>query len=99
MRTILVDDGEFKIAFERRARDGLPHFLKCERHFRRRFDLNHSATISCAGQVSTSQYDRPFLIWINFPMTEIIDFTALHRPFKSPRRPARKADLISLKNI
>jgi hypothetical protein len=30
MRTILVDDGEFKIAFERRARDGLPHFLKCE---------------------------------------------------------------------
>jgi hypothetical protein len=35
------------------------------------------------------QYDRPFLIWINSPMTEIIDFTALHRPFKSRRRPAR----------
>jgi hypothetical protein len=35
-----------------------------------------------------------------FPMTEIIDFTVLHRPFKSPQRPARdarKADLISLK--
>jgi hypothetical protein len=31
----------------------------------------------------------PFLIWINSPMTEIIDFTALHRPFKSPRRPTR----------
>jgi hypothetical protein len=27
MRTVRVDHGEFKIAFERRARDGLPHFL------------------------------------------------------------------------
>ncbi|HET7383787.1 MAG TPA: hypothetical protein VFJ59_14520 [Pseudolabrys sp.] len=29
MRAVLVNHGEFKIAFERRARDGLPHFLKC----------------------------------------------------------------------
>jgi hypothetical protein len=45
MGTILVNHGEFKIPFEWRTRDGLPHFLKSGQHQRPRFDLNHIATI------------------------------------------------------